>query len=173
MPKSALQGPTPATPPEALTTTADEMRNCPKCARMAGWQESWSMEPEAKGEVDVGIHREQVLTNPAITRTRILRSPVGLCQFGLRGFSSCQWRGRQAHAQARLLNHPTGREPALNRAADTTTTPNVDLWIIITPNGREPEATVNSLELHRTTLPTNRLNSHFLVVEHFHPNPNF
>jgi hypothetical protein len=44
----------------------------------------------ALGEVDVGIHREQVLTNPAITRTHILRSPVGLCHFGLRGFSSCQ-----------------------------------------------------------------------------------
>ena len=108
----------------------------------------------------MGIYREQVLTNPAITRTHILRSPVRLCHFGLRGFSYCQWRKKQAHAQARLLNHPAGREPALNRAAGTATTPNVDLWIIITPNGRELEAAVNSLELHRTTLPTNCLNSH-------------
>jgi hypothetical protein len=127
----------------------------------------------ALGEVDVGIHWEQVLANPAITRTRILRSPVGLYHFGLRGLSSCQWRRRLAHARARLLNHPTGREPALQRAAGTATTPNVDLCIINTPNERELKAAINSLRLHRTTPPTTCLSSHFSATEHLRADQSF
>lgn len=89
-------------PPEACTTTMNEVRKCP--GRVTEPRQSGAQRRSRRG------NSIETKSSPA--------QPSHVCvpsHFGPRGFSSRQWKGRWVRVRARLLNHPTGRESVFKR----------------------------------------------------------